>query len=129
MGTNTAPRACSGLLVCALVAGGVIVDMISPSALAHAQPGPGVPGNGVFQVGPDMAPGTYYTAGPSTPLVLILGDVAPVSFCSWITYSKPGTNKADIIESNSALGPMYAKVPETVATFETTNCHPWAKVA
>ncbi len=116
-----AARASAGLLACV-----VAVAFAIP---ANAQPGPQIPGNGVFGVGAEMAPGTYHTLGPSTPLVLVFGDVAPVSFCTWATYSKPGTNKADIVDSNSALGPMYAKVPASVATFETANCQPWTKVA
>jgi len=114
-------RGLAGFVACVLT-----IALAPPSP---AQPGAPVPGNGVFRVGPEIAPGTYQTQGPSTPLVLVFGDVAPISFCSWTTYSTPGTNKADIVDSNSSLGPMYAKVPASVATFETANCHPWTKVS
>jgi len=102
---------------------------IALASPALAQPGGQIPGNGVFRVGTDIEPGTYRTQGPSNPLVLVFGDVAPISLCSWSTHSAPEATDSDLVDANSSLGPMYAKVPDTVAAFKTENCQPWTQVS
>lgn len=59
MQTAISSRALAGFVTCALA-----IALAPPSS---GQPGAPVPGNGVFRVGSDMAPGTYQTQGPSTP--------------------------------------------------------------
>ena len=115
----------------------VIVSWAAAIALASTAvaqpppppPPPQVPGNGVFQVGPGIAPGTYHSPGPTTPLVLIFGNVAPVSFCSWSIHSTPDVNDHNVIDANTSLGPMYAKIPDNAAAFKTENCHFWTRVS
>lgn len=114
-------RASVGLVACAAT--------IAFAAPAFAEPVGPVPGNGVFQVGPDIAPGTYQTQGPSTPLIFVFGNVSPISFCSWSTHSTPAATPDDIVDANSSLGPMYAKISETAVSFKTENCDPWIRVS
>ena len=92
-------------------------------------PSPQLPGNGVFLVGPDIAPGTYHSPGPTTPLVFIFGNVAPISFCSWSIHSTSDVNDHNVIDADTSLGPMYAKIPDTAAAFKTENCHLWTRVS
>ncbi len=115
------PRVSAGLVACA-----------APIALASptlAQPSDQIPGNGVFQVGTDIAPGTYQTQGPSNPLIIVLGRVSPLSSCSWSTHSTPEAGTGDIVAANTSMGPMYATIPPTVTAFQTMNCLPWIRVS
>jgi hypothetical protein len=114
-------RASAGFVSC--------VTAIAVASPTLADPSDQIPGNGVFQVGPDIAPGTYQTQGPSNPLILVFGRVSPLSTCSWKTHSTPGAGGDDIVDSNTSMGPMYAKVPATVAAFETMNCQTWTRVS
>jgi hypothetical protein len=117
----TVSRASVGFVAC--------MAAVAIASTALADPSDPIPGNGVFHVGTDIAPGTYHTQGPSNPLILVFGKVSPLSTCSWLTHSTPGAGNDDIVDSNSSMGPMYAKVPATVAAFETTNCQPWTQVS
>ena len=108
---------------------GACVVTVPFATPALAEPNGPIPGNGVFQVGADIAPGTYQTQGPSTPLIFVFGNVSPISFCSWSTHSTPVASPDDIVEANSSLGPMYAKIPETAVAFKTENCDPWIRVS
>jgi hypothetical protein len=114
-------RASAGFVACV-----VAIALASP---AVAEPSDQIPGNGVFQVGPDIAPGLYHTNGPSNPLILIFGKVSDLSTCSWFTHSTPAASKQDVVETNSSLSPMYANVPATVKAFESMNCQPWTRVS
>ncbi len=106
-----------------------VVAAIALAAPILAQPMDQIPGNGVFQVGTDIAPGTYQTQGPSNPLIIVLGRVSPLSSCSWSTHSTPEAGNGDIVAANTSMGPMYATIPPTVAAFETMNCLPWVRVS
>lgn len=113
-------RATAGLIACV-----VAVACASPAAADPMDP---IPGNGVFHVGTDIAPGIYRTNGPSTPLIIILSDLSSIPTCSWSTYGKPAAGPDDVIDTNSSLGPMYAMLSARVAAFKTTNCQPWTRV-
>jgi hypothetical protein len=114
-------RASVGIVAC--------VAAVAFAEPALADPVDPIPGNGLFQVGPDIAPGLYHTDGPSNPLIIILGKVSELSTCIWFTHSKPDANKDDVVDTNSSIGPMYAKIPGTVAAFESANCRPWNRVS
>ncbi|WP_099024697.1 hypothetical protein [Mycolicibacterium palauense] len=110
----------------------VVIAAVAATALAapvRAEPAAQIPGNGVFRVGVDIEPGTYRSQGPSTPLILVFGDVSPISFCSWSTHSTPAAGDGDLVDANSSLGPVYATVPATVVAFRTANCQPWTRVS
>ncbi|WP_236057286.1 hypothetical protein [Mycobacterium sp. SM1] len=98
------------------VACAAAVALASP---ALAQPSGEIPGDGVFKVGTDVAPGTYHTQGPS--------DWSEI--CSWATYSTLGATEDDMVDGDVSRGPMYANVPATVAAFETNGCQPWTPVS
>jgi hypothetical protein len=95
---------------------------------AVADPLDPIPGNGVFLVGPDVAPGTYRTQGPSGPLILVFGKVSELSTCMWLLHSTPDASDGDIVNSGSGMTPMLATIPPNVKAFETKNCQPWSRV-
>jgi hypothetical protein len=108
-----------------LLASAAAIAIAEPAAADPVDP---VPGTGLFMVGPNIAPGLYHSDGPSGPLIIILGKVSEQSTCVWFTHSKPDANKDDVVETNSSMGPMYAKVPASAKAFETANCRPWTRV-
>ncbi|MDT5137097.1 MAG: hypothetical protein QOD58_1359 [Mycobacterium sp.] len=113
-------RATAGFVAC--------VSAIALAAPAVADPMDPIPGTGVFLVGPDIAPGTYRTQGPSGPLILVFGKVSELSTCMWLLHSTPEASDGDIVNSGSGLSPMLATIPPNVKAFETKNCQPWSRV-
>ena len=98
----------------------------SPAGAAPLDP---IPGNGVFLVGPDIAPGLYQTAGTASDFQIWINDVpTPDSMCVWFTYSTPDTNKDNVVATNMSIGPMFANINASVKAFETRNCQPWTRV-
>ncbi|QUR69876.1 hypothetical protein F6B93_16115 [Mycobacterium spongiae] len=87
-----------------------------------------IPGNGVFQVGTEILPGTYRTEGPANPLILIFGRVSELSTCSWSMHSAPDANPGNIVNTNTSMGPMTVVIPPTVVSFQTANCKIWIRV-
>jgi hypothetical protein len=115
------PRATVGLV--ALI---VVVASAPPAAADPMDP---IPGNGVFQVGPDIAPGLYRTAGSGSTFGVWINNVpTQSSMCAWFTYSTPDANKDHVIQTNMSVGPMYANINTTVKAFESQNCQPWERV-
>jgi hypothetical protein len=104
------------------------------AAIAHASPAAAdpmdpIPGNGVFQVGPDIAPGLYRTAGSASTFGVWINNVPTQdSMCAWFTYSTPDANKDHVLQTNMSVGPMFANINSTVKAFESQNCQPWTRV-
>ncbi|WP_239657404.1 hypothetical protein [Mycobacterium riyadhense] len=114
-------HASAGFVACV-----VAVVVASP---AVAEPGDQIPGDGVFLVGTDIAPGTYRTEGPSNPLILVFGRVSELSTCVWSTHSTPTPSPADIVNTNTSMGPMTVVIPPTVAALQTMNCKLWLQLS
>ena len=78
-------------------------------------PPPGQPnttfGDGTYQVGVDIAPGTYRSAG---------GDN-----CYWARLRSLDTG--NIISNNASPGPQVVAIQPTDAAFQTKNCGTWQK--
>jgi hypothetical protein len=74
-----------------------------------------IPGNGVFRVGAEVAPGTYRSAGPDSP-----GGT-----CSWSTHRTLGASVSDMVDGNTSTGQLYVVIPSTVAAFESAGCQTW----
>ncbi len=114
-------RVLAGFVACAVV--------VASAPSASADPMDPVPGNGVFQVGADIAPGLYRTGGSASPWTVWINNVPTQdSMCSWFTYSTPDANKEHVLQANTSVGPMYASIPSTVKAFESQNCQPWTRV-
>jgi hypothetical protein len=97
---------------------------------ANADPLDPIPGEGVFLVGPDIAPGLYNTSGSASAWAIYINDVPTQdSMCVWFTYSTPDTNKDHVVATNMSIGPMNAAINSTVMAFETHNCEPWTRVS
>jgi hypothetical protein len=113
-------------LSAAFVACVAAVAFASP---AVADPMDPIPGNGVFLVGPDIAPGLYHTAGSASTFGVWINDVPTQdSMCAWFTYSTPDANKENVLQTNMSVGPMYANINTSVKAFESKNCQPWTRV-
>lgn len=99
------------------------------AAPAVAEPGDEIPGNGVFLVGPDIAPGLYHTGGSASAFGVWINNVPTQdSMCSWFTYSTPDAAKDHVLQTNTSIGPMYANINSTVKAFESQNCQTWKRV-
>ena len=111
------------------VSGVALVPFVTLAPPAIADPMDPIPGNGVFQVGPDIAPGLYRTAGSASTFGVWINNVpTQASMCSWFTYSTPDANKEHVVQANTSVGPMFASIPSTVKAFESQNCQPWTRV-
>ncbi|WP_205874046.1 hypothetical protein [Mycobacterium camsae] len=112
----------------------IAVSMAGVSAIALAPPAAAepldpIPGNGVFVVGPDIAPGLYRTAGSASTFGVWINNVPTQdSMCAWFTYSTPDANKEHVLQTNISVGPMFANVNTSVKAFESQNCQPWTRV-
>jgi hypothetical protein len=103
-----------------------VVALAPPAAADLMDP---IPGNGVFVVGPDIAPGLYRTGGTASTVGVWINNIPTQGeMCSWFTYSTPDANKAKVVQANSSMGPMYANINTTVKAFESQNCQPWTRV-
>lgn len=106
-----------------------VTAAMSVAPAAAADPLNPIPGNGVFLVGGDIAPGLYRTDGTASVFGVWINDVPTQdSMCLWFTYSTPDTNKDNVVATNMSIGPMYANINATVKAFESRNCAPWARV-
>ena len=115
------PRATAIFVAC------VVAIALAPPAVAD--PMDPIPGNGVFVVGPDIAPGLYRTAGSASTFGVWINNVPTQdSMCSWFTYSTPDANKDHVVQTNMSVGPMYANINTTIKAFESQNCQPWTRV-
>jgi len=111
----------------ALFVAGLTGIVLAPPA--SADPMDPVPGDGLFIVGPDIAPGLYRTDGSASVWGIWINNVPTEgSMCLWFTYSTPDANKDNVIETNMSVGPMYANINPAVKAFESRNCQPWARV-
>jgi hypothetical protein len=59
----------------------------------------------------------------------MLGNVSELSMCTWFTHGTPAATTEDVVDTDTAMGPMYAKVPAMVKAFETMHCQPWTRVS
>lgn len=77
-------------------------------------------GNGTHLVGPDIAPGTYRSAGAQEGFF---------ELCIWSTRVGASTN-SDIIDFGTANADdqQVVEIGEGVGAFETSNCEPWTLV-
>lgn len=105
------------------------VSAIAAPPPAGAEPLDPIPGNGVFVVGPDIAPGLYRTAGSASTFGVWINNVPTQdSMCAWFTYSTPDANKEHVLQTNISVGPMFANINTSVKAFESQNCQPWTRV-
>lgn len=116
------PFCARAVLVTAVVA-------IAVAAPVNADPLDPIPGNGVFVVGPDIAPGLYHTGGSASAFGVWINNVPTQdSMCSWFTYSTPDAAKDHVLQTNTSIGPMYANINSSVKAFESQNCQPWTRI-
>lgn len=73
-----------------------------------------IPGDGLFEVGKDIKPGTYHTAGPSSTGS---GD------CYWARLASNDTT--NIIDNGNEAGPATVVIQNNDAFFETSGCQSW----
>lgn len=110
----------------AFVASAVAIALAPPAVADMLDP---IPGNGVFVVGVDIAPGLYHTGGSGSAFGVWINNVPTQdSMCSWFTYSTPDASKDHVLQTNTSIGPMFANINTSVKAFESQNCQPWTRV-
>lgn len=112
--THTVTEAAEAETVTETVEAEAVTETVTVTAAAEA-PGPAavIPGDGTFEVGVDIDPGTYVSSPTSG-----IG-------CYWARLS--GSDGFDsIITNDFGTGQMIATVQESDRFFETSGCEPWA---
>ena len=71
-----------------------------------------IPGDGTFQVGADIQPGTYVSAPPAVN-------------CYWARLSS--SNTSDIIDSNNSSGQSVVTIEPSDKYFESSGCSEWTR--
>lgn len=92
---------------------------IAPTSTATAAPAaPGQIGEGTYEVGPEVAPGKYKSAG-ATPSAFQL--------CTWVVKGSDGK----VVDLGTANGENEQQIVTLKAgqTFESSGCKPWVKAA
>lgn len=77
-------------------------------------PASGIPGDGTFEVGVDVEPGTY-VAGPGSR-----------GQCYWARLSGSG-DLGDIIDNNISSGQSIVTIAASDKFFESSGCSDWTK--
>jgi len=107
----------------------VLIAAVALAPPVVADPVDPIPGNGVFVVGTDIAPGLYHTDGSGSTFGVWINNVpTQESMCSWFTYSTPDAAKDHVLQTNTSIGPMYANINTAVKAFQSQNCQPWTRV-
>ena len=96
-----------------LLVGGVIA---AATPVAGAEPTDPIPGDGVYQVGAEVVPGSYRSLGPSDP----------DGVCTWTTQSRLDNGVS--MKSKTSTGQLDVTIPDTAFEFETEGCLPWQRV-
>ena len=76
-------------------------------------------GEGTFEVGEDIEPGTYKTSGPSSGWM---------KYCCWERQSATDGEFSSIIANQGGEGPTTVTISPSDAAFKTSGCLPWTKV-
>ncbi|CAM4057340.1 hypothetical protein [Janibacter anophelis] len=87
------------------------------TATVTAKPPPpatDIPGDGTFEVGVDVEPGTYISDAPSS------------GSCYWARLSSP-TGTDNILDNNISRGQSIVTISTSDAFFETSRCNGWTK--
>jgi len=73
-------------------------------------------GDGTYQVGADINPGTYKSSKPDS------GN------CYWARLKNDSGQFSAIIANNNSSGQSVVTIRSTDGVFETSGCNPWVKV-
>lgn len=73
-----------------------------------------IPGDGTFEVGVDIEPGTY------------VAQASPGSKCYWARLSS-STGRDNIIDNNISEGQSIVTISASDAFFETSRCNGWTQ--
>ena len=76
-------------------------------------------GEGTFEVGTDIEPGTYKTAGPASGWM---------KYCYWERQSATDGEFSSIIANEGGEGPTTVTISPNDAAFKTSGCEAWMKV-
>jgi hypothetical protein len=71
-------------------------------------------GDGTYEVGVDVKPGTYVSA-------------APDANCYWARLKGSGGSLDDILANNNTSGRSVVTIKKTDKFFESSGCEPWTK--
>ncbi|MBB2890803.1 hypothetical protein [Flexivirga oryzae] len=74
-----------------------------------------IPGDGTYQVGTDIQPGTYVSGTPDS------GN------CYWARLKGTSGSFSDIIANNNSAGQSVVTIAPTDKVFETSGCNDWSR--
>src|ERR1700739_1465672 len=108
MGFNATAFIAARFAAAALVIGGCAVS----AGVAYADPddSPAISHDGTFEVGTDIEPGTYSSAGP-------VGD----GTCYWKRVGSDG----NLVDNSLSKKPQVVSIEPTDKAFKTDGCQPW----
>jgi hypothetical protein len=92
---------------CAASAGVAYAD---PDSTDSPGPSPAISHDGTFEVGSDIEPGTYSSAGP-------VGD----GTCYWKRVGSDG----NLVDNSLSKKPQVVRIEPTDKAFKTDGCQPW----
>ena len=103
-----------------IAAAALLAACAAPLAAAHADPAPspapapatGIDKDGIYQVGTDIAPGTYRSDGP------LEGGA-----CYW---KRVAGDK--VVDNAMSKKPQVVQIEATDTSFKTSDCQPWQKI-
>lgn len=76
--------------------------------------------DGTYEVGVDVAPGKYKTAGPA--------DTRYWPMCYWARLKDTTGDRGTIIANDNIKGQTTVTIKESDGAFETSGCAPWVKI-
>lgn len=88
---------------------------VTTTVTAQPKPKATIPGDGTYQVGTDIQPGTYVSGAPDS------GN------CYWARLSGTSGSFSDIIANNNSSGQSVVTIAPTDKVFETSGCNDWTR--
>lgn len=114
MRSRTTATAAAVLMIAGFATAGTAQAQPEPTpSPAPAQPATTIAADGTYQVGTDIAPGTYTSAGPAN-------DVA----CYW-----KRTSDGSLVDNAMTKQPQTVRIEATDTSFTTSHCQTWEMAA
>lgn len=88
---------------------------VTKTVTVKPQPKATIGGDGTYEVGKDVQPGTYVSSAPDS------GN------CYWARMSGTSGSFSDIIANNNSAGQSVVTIAPTDKVFETSGCNDWSR--
>ena len=88
---------------------------VTKTVTTKPRPKATIPGDGTYEVGTDIQPGTYVSSTPDS------GN------CYWARLKGTSGSFSDIIANNNSAGQSVVTIAPTDKVFETSGCNDWSR--